>query len=1097
MKNNYVTYHLHTMLSLLDSCTDYKDHMDKAKELGQTAICITEHGNCYNWVEKKMYANSLGLKYLHGIEIYLTESLEPKIRDNYHTILIAKNTAGRNEINTLVDLASRADHFYYKPRITFEEFFNISDNVIKISACLASPLNCLPNTKKQDEDKIKEIREEIGQDAPDDGRIEELYQHINRNREIYDKLIYAYDYYEIQPHINSLEQKEYNKFLYMLSMKTGIPLIAATDTHSINQYKAECRKVLMAAKGITFTGEDEFDLTYKSYEELVEMFRMQGVLPEQVYLEAIENTNKMAEMCEDEELDTSFKYPNLYPNEDEIFVKRVYDMYHDKLDRGIITPDPRYEENIQEELRVFRKIGMVGFMLFMSELISWCWEHNVPVGFCRGSVGGSTIAYLTDIIDVNPIKWNTVFSRFCNEDRKELGDIDVDIAPDQRSFVYDHIIQRFGEDKTAYILAITTISDKGTIDEIGRALNIPLPTVKEIKDRYSSCIDAINDIKEKISTPSATEDSVEKLNSRLQNLEEELNKIKTIEYPEVFKYFDGLVGTAIAQSMHPAGIVVSPVTLTDNYGTFWARDGKRVLTINMDEIHEVNLNKYDILGLRNIAIIRDTCKLAGIPYPKSHLINWDDKDVWEHISDSPVGLFQFESPFAFDSLKHFGCKSVNDISIVTAAIRPSGTSYRDRLLNHEVNHNPSAIIDELLADNKGFLIFQEDTIKFLKNICGLSGSDADNIRRAIGRKQKDRLDAAMPQILEGYCSKSDRPRDIAEKEAEQFLQIISDSASYQFGFNHSTGYSMITYVCAYLRHHYQKEFITAYLNNANNDDDILIGTNLAMQYKIPMHPVLFRHSTANYSCDGNGIYKGITSIKYMSDSVADELYNLKDNTYESFIDVLVDVLNCKGMDSRKTDILIKLDYFQEFGDIGYLLKCYEWFDKIVGKKQFKKDKAFQYQIDFDLIRKHASKETPKMFTGIDSVGLARDIVKELQPTHTSLRQRIAYQLDLLGYIGIVDKKYRGYCVVMDVSDKYTPKITLYPLANGNTFVAKIPKKEYTKNPLACGDIIKITPEGCRKKSKMKMVNDVWVKDPEEKEWWIYDYYTIAGYDLEQ
>ena len=245
--------------------------------------------------------------------------------------------------------------------------------------------------------------------------------------------------------------------------------------------------------------------------------------------------------------------------------------------------------------------------------------------------------------------------------------------------------------------------------------------------------------------------------------------------------------------------------------------------------------------MKNIEIIKDTCELAHIPYPKSHTVNWNDKDVWAHIADSPVGIFQFESKFAYDSMKKFECHCVNDLSLVNASIRPSGESYRDRLLAHEPNKNPSELIDKLLEDNHGFLIFQEDTIKFLTNICGLSGSDADNIRRAIGRKQKDRLEAALPSILEGYCNMSSQPREVAEKEAQAFLKIIEDSSNYQFGFNHSTGYSMIGYMCAYLRYYYPREFITAYLNNANNEDDIMLGTELAKQLGITIHSIKFRH----------------------------------------------------------------------------------------------------------------------------------------------------------------------------------------------------------------------------------------------------------------
>ena len=1081
-----------------------------------------------------MYANSKGLKYLHGVEMYLTAALEPKQRDNYHTILIAKNFEGVKEINTLVDLSTQSDHMYYKPRITFDEFFNISDNVIKISACLASPLSKYPNfigklvdekiaeLEKNKETEANRLYTELNSEAARnqlieditiihntsyemyveqcieksnnafDLQIEEAKSELENAKIVYDKLMKTYDYYEIQPHVKSMDQIRYNKMLYEASKKYNKPLIAGTDTHSIDSYKAECRSILQKAKHIEFSNEDEFDLTYKSYDELVDMFRQQGSLPMDVVLEAIENTNRMADSVTDYELDTAFKYPILYNNEEEVFVERIYRMYHEKLDKGIIQPDPRYEENIKEELRVFKKIGMVGFMLFMSELVCWCWDNGIPIGFCRGSVGGSTIAYLTDIIDVNPVVWNTVFSRFANEDRKEIGDIDLDIAPSQRHLVYEHIIEKFGADKTAYVLAIGTISDKGTIDEIGRALNMPLGDVKQVKAQYSLFTDGITDCNDKIKKIESIDGyennekclkDLEELRSKLEYNEKSLKDLKERQYPKLFYYFDGLVGTAISQSMHPAGIIVSPVTLPDNYGTFWSKDGKRILSINMEEIHEVSLVKYDLLGLKNIEIIKDTCELAHIPYPKSHTVNWNDEKVWAHIADSPVGIFQFESKFAYDSMKKFECHCVNDLSLVNASIRPSGESYRDRLLAHEPNKNPSELIDKLLEGNHGYLVFQEDVIAFLQKICGMSGSDADNTRRAIARKQIDRLQKALPQILEGYCKMSDKPRAVSEEEAKTFLQIIEDASSYMFGFNHSTGYSMIGYMCAYLRYYYPKEFITAYLNNANNEDDIMLGTELAKQLGITIHSIKFRHSTAKYSCDKDGIYKGIASVKFLNEDAANDLYSIKDEKFNTFIDLLVRISDLK-VDSRKLEILIKLDFFEEFGGIRYLLTCSDLFSKYYGKKQMKKDKALEYGLDFDVLRECSGKETQKTFMELDSAKLLNKLLQDIPNEKTDMRTKIAYQIENLGYVDIVDKKLAGYCVALDLNVDYSPRLKLYALANGNTIPVKISKKIFKQNPIRRGDIVKVTNQ--YKKQKMKKVDGEW-QETDEQEWWVSEY----------
>lgn len=1112
-------------MSLLDSATKFQDYIDRAVQLGQTAIAFTEHGNIYQWVAKKMACDKAGIKYLHGVECYLTEQLyeypdanelwreaqsgrneqdakkalaemmesgKKKVRDNYHTILIAKNYDGILEINNLVSLSNRDDHFYYKPRITFEEFLGISDNVIKISACLASPLN-----------------------------------KMSVRHPMYEKLLKHYDYLEVQAH-NFGEQISYNCHLAEMSKKYGIPLIAGTDTHSIDAYKAECRSIMQLAKHIEFADEDSFDLTYKTYDELVEMFRIQGALPEQVFLEAIENTNRMADSVEPFELDISFKYPKLYGNAAEdkaVFEDTIRKNLQSKIDEGAITPEQiqNFKDAIKEECRVFDKIDMSGFMLFMSELVTWCKSNGIPIGFNRGSCGGSRVAYVTNTTDLNPETWHTVFSRFCNEDRKEIGDIDIDVSPSDRDKVYEYIINRFGQEKTAFILAIGTIKSKGCIDEICRALgvkwnkehqrdergfrkalellkdnsasvrfgnhpdgcelyhfdengtliiskqfeNIPrIELVKQFTKEYSK----LKEENEKIFQKNPW---VGKVNTEIKDLFELDEEKARSQYPEVFYYYDGLLDVAISQSMHPAGIVASPITLRDHYGTFLS-EGKEILQIDMECVHEAGLVKYDILGLKNIEIIKDTYALIGKPYPKSHEINWNDDAVWNDMLRSPIGIFQFESAFAFDSLRKFKTHSIYDMSLVTACIRPSGASYRDELLQRKPHHNPSPIIDDLLKDNLGYLIYQEDTIKFLQQICGLSGSEADNVRRAIGRKQKDRLEAALPDILEGYCSKSSQPRNIAEEEAKEFLQIIEDSASYQFGYNHSIGYCMIGYLCAYLRYYYPAEFITAYLNNANNEDDIKNGSALAELYGIQIVPPRYGISKDRYVYDKDRhvIAKGINSIKYMNSTVANELYDLaKRSDPKTFMSLLTLMNNETSIDTRQRDILIKIDFFVDFGnatELSRIASVFAFFKNGTAKK-VQKDKISGQMLD--VVSKYATDKNKngteaKSFTITDMAGLldeCEDVIKSLHLPDLDLKCKIQNQIELMGYIDLTTNKKedRRKLLITDVfplSSKKDNTIWGYAVqtrsvGSGKASRLTIRSSVYAKAPIKRFDII--------------------------------------------
>lgn len=953
----YFLYHLHSDYSLQDSCTDFREYVDLVKVDGGVAIASTEHGLPRGWVSKKLYCDEQGIKFVHGVEIYLTENPDEKVRDNYHTVLLAKNHDGICELNELITRSSDKEHSYYTNRISFKEFLGISDNIVKTSACLAGPLNKLDETNPWFEDLLRH-----------------------------------YDYLEVQPH-NHPDQIRLNKRLAELSKQYGIPLIAGTDTHSSTPYKAECRGVLLAAKGRTYGDEDSFDLSYKTVDELISMFEKQGALTEEEYFTAIENTNILADSCEAFELDRSIKYPILYgsPEEDErVFESRAWESLESKLDEGVIprSQENAFRESIKEELRVFKKLKMSGFMLSMSDLVRWCKQEGMAIGTARGSVGGSRAAYVTDIIDLNPETWHTVFSRFCNEDRKEIGDIDVDVVYEDRPRIFEYITGRFGADKTARVAAYGTLADKSVVDIICRAL-----LKKTGQEKYS--VSSAKSIKKEFG----------------EDPESARRK-----YADIFYYYDGLEGTKISQSVHPAGMVISPITLQDNYGMF-LKDGEMCLLLDMDEAHEVGAAKYDFLALKTVKVIRDTCRYIGIDYPKTKDVDWNDENVWADMCKDLTAIFQFESSFAADCFKKFKPKNIFDMSLVTACIRPSGTSYRNELLARRRHENPSELIDELLKDNYGWLVYQEDTIRFLQEVCGLSGSEADNARRAIGRKQKDRLDAALPSILEGYCSKSPQPREVAEGEAKEFLQIIEDSASYQFGYNHSIAYCLLGYLCGYFRYYYPMEFITAFLNNAQNDEDIMNGTNLMKMYGVRILNPKWGISRGSFFFDKENktIYKGLGSVKYIGDAVADALYTLsRDRPFQRFVDLLLHLNEeSVNIDSRQINTLIQIDFFSAFGnqrELSRIVDLFELFKK-GGAKQIKKTAVDGTPLE-PIVKKYStgttkSGEEAKSYTLLDVASILReaeDAVKSVRMEDLSDTIKVRNFADAMGYAGYISGK---------------------------------------------------------------------------------------------
>ena len=1006
--NNYVCYHLHTDLSLLDSCTKAKDYVELAVKLGQKSIAFTEHGNLYDWVSKKQLCDQNGLKYIHGVECYLTQSLDNKIRDNYHTILLAKNYEGVKEINLAMSKASDREHYYYAPRITFDEFFQLSSNVIKISACLASPLNT--------------YRKQNGN------------QSITISDETFYKLCQHYDYLEVQPHIKSQEQIEYNKWLARISKVIHKPLIAGTDTHSLNKHKAECRSLLMKYKGQSYGDEDTFDLTYKTYDELVECFREQGALTEEEYLSAIENTNVMADSVEEFTLDTSFKYPHISDNIEQDFLTKLYTMFKDKLAKGYIPLDKKQEylDRIKEEYDVFNKLDMLSFMLFMSDLIGWCKSNNIPVGLGRGSVSGSLIAYILGITDVDSIEWHTIFSRFANENRKVLADIDVDVRDEDKPRIYKHIIDSFGLEHTAYVLSIGTIADRGTIDIVGKVLDYSFADIDKIKDEYDA------------------DESENKTDIRAK-------------YPQLFYYFDGLVNTSISRSIHPAGILICPWTLPDNFGWVWDNSGensKHILNLNMDESHELGILKYDLLSLVNISIIQQTCDLANIPFPNSKTLNWNDEEVWKHMLDSPVGLFQMNGDFAFSSLKKFEPHCISDIDLVTAAIRPSGASFRDKLFAKEWYKNPSPMIDELLKNNYGYLLYQEDCIAFLQQICGFSGGDADTVRRYICAKKEDKIAEWLPKILEGYCNKSDKPREIAEEEAKTFLKIIEDSASYQFNYNHAQAYSMLTYICAYLRYYYPHEFLTAFLNCAANNKDIQDGTSLAQQLGIPIYSIEFGKSKDNYAIGiENGhkiIYKGISSLKGFGTTDGSKLYEVAvNNSNLSFVELIPLLFQAVG--KSKVQALAKLNFFRNFGKTAKICKILEAYIQLGDKVQL--SKAKEYIVPISQLIPFCGGETPKQLKNFNSQSFLKFYWKMIPDEHLLLAERLNAELEYYTCIIYTNPEMKDFYFVTKIVEGHSKKnytITVQHLYDASTKVYKC--KDLNKlsvKPISVGSIFQL------------------------------------------
>lgn len=1025
--NNYTILHCHTMLSNavtnIDSVTTYQQYVDRAKELGMTAMAFSEHGSVMGWVKKKLAMEAAGMRYIHAEEFYLINTLDEKIRDNYHCLLIAKNYAGVLELNKLSSKSFNRDDnsFYYVPRITIEDVKNTSDNIIVSTACLGGVLNKAPEPIRRD-------------------FFDWLCQHPDRC------------FLEIQPHLDP-EQKRYNQALWNLSRRSGLRLLMCTDTHALNKEHIEGRKILQKAKDIHFDGEDNFYLQMLSYDELVRLCQLQDVLPMEVYLDAIEMTNTVADMIEPFELDYSYKYPHLWGDDSEQVLRA-------KIANGIkwrgVDKLPNYQQyldRIEYEMKAYIHNGAIDFMLLMEDIIAWCKTQDILVGYGRGSCNGSVIAYLLGITEMDSIKHGLNFERFMNTERVSLSDIDTDFPPSRINEVKQYIFNKHGL-YCSDIVTFNTIALKGAVRDVGRALGMSLDEVAAI------C-----------------------------NVVEQDEAGCRAKYPELFKYVDIVNGCVVSVGNHPCGLVVSPYSIDDRMGLFTtATDDVPISQINMKEVDLQNYVKLDLLKLDTIELINETCKLAGIERLTPDNVDINDKAVWDSIRDDTTCIFQWEGATGDRYIKQLlsdsniqKFKALNPnidymtlLSIGNGAIRPAGASYRDDLANGVIRKSGNAAIDEFMKPTFGYLVFQCQIIQFLHEYCGYTMGEADVVRRHFAKKTG--TDKDIPQIKAGFAKTMAEQYGMSQEESDaviaDFIQVIIDASNYLFSLNHSQPYSYEGYVSGWLRYHYPLQFLTIAMNiNQGKEEKTAALTTYAHKLGIKIKSPQFRHSRAAYFCDTTTgcIYKGLGSIKYMSAAVAEELYTMRDQQFGNFIDLLFAMQDMTAKpDSRQLDILIKIGYFAEFGPAKALLEGVRVFNLFNRCKTIKLDKWTEMGYDRSMLEPYAGKMTDKTASQLDNRGIILAILRQTKMPKTTIVDMLRWQAEMLGYVDGNDPRQDvNDWLVLDVKTTGfgTTWLRLYNLAYGSERQYKVNKKWWAGHQCKAGDVIKAVLDDAPKWTK--------------------------------
>ena len=1052
MSNNYTVLHLHSDMSNgvtnIDSVTKYQDYVKRAQELNMTALAFSEHGSVFDWHGKKEAIEKAGMKYIHAAEFYITEKIDSdesgnpiKLRDNWHCLLIARNFEGVKEINRLASKSfNRKDgSYYYAPRIQFTDLLNTSNNVIISTACLGGILN--------------RASEEIQK---------QFLNFMIKNKERC--------FLEIQHH-DVLDQKTYNKKLYELGKKYGLQLVACTDTHSLNEEHAEGRKILQLSKNIRFDDEEGWDLTFKSYDELCEAYEKQGALPKEVYLEALGNTNKIANMVEPFTVDRQTKYPHIYDDPDKTFKTKINEAYKRHPYLKTRYPSSRVVKQIREEYEVYKKVGAIDFMLLETYLREWEKENDIQCGYGRGSVSGSLIAYALGITQMDSLKFDLNFFRFMNPGRVTNADIDTDYCSKDREkikYFLLHDRMNLPHIKTSEIITFNTIATKGAIKDVCRALNISLDEAQQISDAVN--IDGTIDDKWKE------------------------------KYPEVFKYVDIVSGTIVSIGSHPSGVLVSDKEIEADVGLCsLSTSDYPVSMLDMHGLDDQMYVKLDILGLDNIGVINECCKLVGIDRLTPDNVNLEDEAVWRSIRDDTTMIFQWESDSAAAYLKKFMSDAVvakaraqsenfsyiKWFSFGNGLLRPACASYRDEVADGVFYDNGFKELNDFLAPEAGRVCMQETIMRFLTDFCGYSSAESDNVRRGIAKKKG--TEQLLPEIERRFIEYSSTHYDITKERCQEvikpFLQIILDASSYGFSWNHSDAYSCIGYVCGYLRHYHPLEFLTAAFNIFTGKEDKIVAiTKYANKVGIKIQPPKFRYSRSGYQMDKttNSIYKGLESIKYLNADASERLYEMRDTNFDSFIDFL----NVSPLNSRQLDILVKLDFFSEFGKSLKLLKIIDLYNLLHGKKQIKKEKT---TIPAEVLSQYCVSETEKMYKFDDEHidAMLADLCNRIPDQDIPLLTKIQTEQEMLGYVSHIDPTQPTKAVILDINTKYTPKLSLYRLYDGQTINVKLKKRDFENNPVASGMIIDYRT--AKKPAWKKDENDNWVQDYSREDLWLSSY----------
>ena len=828
---SFAHLHVHTEYSLLDGACKISGLMDRVKELGQTAVAITDHGVMYGCIDFYKAAKAAGVKPIIGCEVYVARrGMEDRVHgiDNkrYHLVLLCKDRTGYENLCLLVSQA-HVRGFYGKPRVDLELLEQHHEGLIALSACLAGGVS----QHLLDED------------------YEGAKQYALRLSEIFGEDNF---YLELQDH--GIEKQRFaNQGIMRIARETGLPLVVTNDAHYLRKEDARMQDVLMCVQmGVTLDDPNrklEFETEefyLKSEEELKSLFP--GCE------EAFENTARIAERCNLEFVFNeyhlpSFPVPEGYTNE-EYFRKLCEDGFRQRYP----NPPEEYRQRLEYEIDVISRMGYVNYYLIVWDFIRYAKENGIPVGPGRGSGAASIVAYCMHITEVDPMQYALIFERFLNPERVSMPDFDTDFCQERRGEVIDYVMQKYGADHVAQIATFGTMAARGAIRDVGRVLNFTYAETDVVAKLVPTMPLHIT-LKEALN-----------VSPKLKELYDGDERVKTLIDTAM-----SLEGMPRNTSTHAAGVVIT-ANPVHTYVPLARNDDTTVTQYTMTTIEELGLLKMDFLGLRNLTVIEDAQQQIRKLEPEFDIAKVPDNDpaTFAMLAEGKTqGVFQLESAGITGVCINMKPTSIEDMTAIVALYRPGPmdsipTFIANKLDPRKITYK-TPLLEPILKVTYGCIVYQEQVIEIFRSLGGYTMGQADNIRRAISKKKMKVIDAERNVFVYGDKAQG-IPGAIAKGVTEQAAQSIYDEivdfANYAFNKAHAVCYAVVSYQTAYLKCHYPRQYMAALMTSVLDSATKISGYIAECKdLGIATLPPDVNHSYDNFTVEGDSIRFGLGAVK--------------------------------------------------------------------------------------------------------------------------------------------------------------------------------------------------------------------------------------------